>query len=59
MGDKVGKSKWSEESARSMIERNGGKCGHKKVYHPSPGLRVLGAIDYLVNYCHYNRAIEM
>lgn len=46
-------SKWDMSTARLIIERTGGKIDGGKITHPSPGLKVLGAIDYLVNYCKY------
>ncbi len=46
--------KWSVNSATQMVKRNGGKIyKHNDVCYietKSPGLKVLGAIDYLVNY---------
>jgi hypothetical protein len=44
----MAKREYTIETARACIERNGGKCGVKSIEHSSPGLRVLGAIDYLV-----------
>lgn len=38
---------WTIESARACIERNGGKVTGKAIDMPLPGLRCLGAIDYL------------
>lgn len=46
-------SKWSVASATACVERNGGKVGVKQVSHDTPGLKVLSAIDYLVNHCGY------
>ena len=49
------KKRYSVEKAREMVEKNGGKCGVKTVRHSCPGIKVLGAIDYLVNHCNYRR----
>ena len=41
-------SKWTTETAKAMIERNGGKIGaDKNIRYSNPGIAVLGAIDYL------------
>ena len=45
----MARREYTVETARACIERNGGKCGAKSISHPAPGLKVLGAIDYLVN----------
>lgn len=42
--------KWTEKTAKEMVTRNGGRVGINVIFHQSPGLRVLGAIDYLCNY---------
>ena len=39
--------------AIKMIEKNRGKVGAKTIKHPEPGIKVLGAIDYLINHCGY------
>lgn len=41
--------KWEKETAKAAIERNGGVVAGKQVKHPFPGLKLWGAIDYLVN----------
>ena len=65
--EKKDKGKWTEESASDMIKRNRGRVKVKKVAdkltgktttyrtvnHKSPGIKVLGAIDYLVNNHRY------
>ena len=45
--------KWTVLKAISMINRNGGHVGEKMIRHQNPGLKVLGAIDYLVNHHGY------
>ena len=50
--------RYTEETARQIVTRNHGKCGPKTVSHPQPGIKVQGAIDYLVKYCGYNRLVE-
>ena len=47
------KKKYTEEKARQMISKNGGSVGAKTVNVRLPGIKVLGAIDYLVNYHGY------
>jgi hypothetical protein len=46
-------SKWSVITASACISRNGGKVGAASVHAKNPGLKVLGAIDYLCNYCGF------
>jgi hypothetical protein len=52
------KRKWTFESSASMILRNGGKINYEEHYISiaRPGLKILGAIDYLINYFGYTRA---
>ena len=45
--------KWTEQTARKMIERNGGKIRENSITIPRCGIKVLGAIDYLVNHRRY------
>jgi len=40
--------KYTEDKAVSMIKRNRGKVGLKTIRCTTPGIKVLGAIDYLV-----------
>lgn len=42
-------SKFNELSAKRCITRNGGVVKGRTIYHKKPGLKVLSAIDYLVN----------
>jgi hypothetical protein len=49
--------KWSVEKARSFISRNGGTVTGKGVFHPAPGLKVLGAMDYLINHAGFHKAL--
>ena len=44
---------WDEELAKACINRTRGKITGNKITHPGPGIKVLGAIDYLVNYKKY------
>lgn len=50
-----GTMRYTVESAIACIERNGGAVarGTKVVTAKSPGIRVWGAIDYLVNQHNY------
>lgn len=55
MGQRTGK--WDEMTAVSMCSRNGVKVAvHSKVISEAKnsGIRVWGAIDYLVNHCGYS-----
>ena len=40
-------AKWTEESAKRIIEQTGGIVKGKQVWHPKPGIKVLGAIDFM------------
>lgn len=44
---------YTERSARLRITRNGGSFKGSKIYFKRPGLKVLSAIDYLVNHLNY------
>jgi len=47
-------SKYDVASAVACIKRTGGKVTKKgHISHPKPGLKVLGAIDFLVNHNKY------
>ena len=46
----VTKGKWNEITAKAMIERNHGLVGQKTIRCSNPGIKVLGAIDFLVNH---------
>ena len=39
--------KWDKYSAKSMVVRNGGRFSGKSIL-ARPGIKVLGAIDFLV-----------
>jgi len=41
--------KYTVESAVAVITGNGGKVEKGVIRHSSPGLKLLSAIDYLVN----------
>ena len=45
---------YNEQSARLRITRNGGKFKGQSILVKKPGLKLLSAIDYLVNYQQYN-----
>lgn len=51
--------KWTLESAKSMITRNDGMIAGSKLWHPRPGIKMLGAIDYLVKKHKYVRVREL
>lgn len=42
--------KWTEKTAKEAIKRNGGSIGHLQIRIQNPGLRILGAMGYLINY---------
>jgi len=49
--------KWNLETACATINRNGGKIStEKKITIKAPGIKILGAIDFLVNHCGYTWA---
>lgn len=47
------KKRYDEKTARSMITRNGGSVGNKQIRAKMPGIKVLGAIDYLTTQKDY------
>lgn len=47
--------KWNIETAKACIFRNGGKISGKKITIGKAGLKVWGAIDFLINYHKYSR----
>ena len=48
--------KWDVATAKACISRNGGRVISKLVSfgRAGPGIRVLGAVDYLVHYCGFS-----
>jgi len=46
--------KYTESSALDMIRRNGATVGHRSILHPQPGIKVFGAIDFLVRFFGYS-----
>lgn len=46
--------RFTPESAYELITRNGGKIVDKRIHYKSPGLKILSAIDYLVNHCKHS-----
>jgi hypothetical protein len=53
----MGKSKWDKFSAIDCIKRAGGHVVGNGIIITQPGIKVLGAIDYLVNHCKMIRAV--
>lgn len=49
--------KWNLQTACECLIRNGGKANpyEKKVSHPKPGIKILGAIDYLIGQHRFMR----
>ena len=45
---------YTMSTAKDMICRTGGSVRGTTIHHKRPGIKVLGAIDYLVNYCKHN-----
>lgn len=43
--------KWNLKSAMDCVLRNKGRVKGNRITHPGPGIKVLGAIDYLTHYC--------
>jgi hypothetical protein len=52
------KKEWTIESAKRCIERNKGKIKDKKITIAKLGIKVLGAIDFLINYHNYIKTGE-
>ncbi len=50
--------RWTEETARAAISRNNGIVGHKMLYISRPGIKILGAIDFLAKKHGYFRTLE-
>lgn len=47
----MSESKWTVAEAVAVIKRTGGRVNKKgHINHPKPGIKVLGAIDFLCNY---------
>jgi hypothetical protein len=49
---------YDEKSARLRVTRNGGKFKGKGIIIKRAGIKVLGAIDYLINKHKYFRSGE-
>jgi hypothetical protein len=49
--------KWSIDRATKMISRNGGIVKGKGIFHPTAGLKVLGAMDYLINHAGFHKSL--
>ena len=49
------KDKWNKATAGNAIIRNGGKIKGNTIFFPKAGIKMQGAIDYLVNYCKFKR----
>ena len=47
----MGEGKWNLLTASTCVLRNKGKIKGGHIVHLEPGIKVLGAIDYLVHYC--------
>lgn len=50
--------RWTEETARASIARNNGMVGHKMIYISRPGIKMLGAVDFLAKKHGYHRTEE-
>ena len=50
--------KWTEETARTAIVDNNGIVGHQKLWISRPGIKLLGAIDFLTSKHKYYRHSE-
>ena len=48
-------AKYTEDTAKATVKRNGHMVGSKSVKLTHwPGIRVWGAIDFLVKHCKYS-----
>jgi uncharacterized protein (DUF169 family) len=45
--------KYTVETATAKIKRTGGLVQGKKIFHPTAGIGVLGAMDFLVHHCGF------
>jgi len=54
----MSQDKWNLKSAIACVTRNGGTVKNDTVTHPQPGLKVLGAMDYLKSVCKYTQSFE-
>lgn len=50
----MAKAQYTEKEAKSKLTRNGAKIRGKRITILEPGLKLLGAIDYLVNKHKYS-----
>ena len=54
----MAEDKWNIQTASECIKRTGGSVSRSRIVHSHPGLKVLGAIDYLVNTHKYTFSAE-
>ncbi|MHA2063254.1 MAG: hypothetical protein ACXABY_02615 [Candidatus Thorarchaeota archaeon] len=54
----MAEGRWTELDARAVVSRTNGICAGKQVWHPRPGIKVLGAIDYLIKKHKYIRVAD-
>lgn len=48
------KNRWTEETALQSLRRNGGKLlNDKEIVVPAPGIKLLGAMDFLAHKCGF------
>ena len=52
---KTREDRWDIQEAKETIQRNGGKIKDKQIVIGNAGIKVLGAIDFLINYHGYRR----
>ena len=52
-------SKYTLERAKRRVERNRGKIKGKNIMISFPGIKILGAIDYLVRIHHFRWVREI
>ena len=52
----MAKKEWNLDSAKKCVERNGVKVKGKMIHVIKAGIKVLGAVDYLVKVHKYKRA---
>ena len=51
--------RWTIESAIAIVKGTDGLVAGGQVWHPRPGIKVLGAIDFLVKKHKYVRVKEL
>jgi hypothetical protein len=54
----MGKKEYTEESAVKKLQQNRIKVENKTIVYKGVGLKLLGAVDFLVNNCKYKKKVD-